>query len=204
MVVLCTRLPCESRTTTLQPVRNPGSMAITRFCPSGAERSSCPQVFGEYPDCLVVGLLFGGREQLGLYRRSDEPLERVGHGGLHICARCRSGTYEPAAERFGDALRVGIDRDAQDPLVFAATHGQEPVRRDAAQRRRGVEVVRILRSLGLLALHELRVHRPFASIVRRTVLRACSSSDILSAMMSQAPAMASSGVATSAVTKRCA
>lgn len=39
---------------------------------------------------------------------------------------------------------------------------------------------------------------------RRTVLRACSSSDILSATMSQAPAMASSGVATPAVTKRCA
>ena len=131
--------------------------------PQRRRKEQLPQVFGEYPDRLVVGLLFGGREQLGLYRRSDEPLERVGHGGFHICARSRSGTYEPAAERFGDALRVGVDRDAQDPLVFAATHGQEPVRRDAAQRRCGVEVVRILRPLGLLALHELRVHRSFAS-----------------------------------------
>lgn len=49
MVVLCTRLPCESRTTTLQPVRNPGSMAITRFCPSGAERSSCRRFSANTP-----------------------------------------------------------------------------------------------------------------------------------------------------------
>jgi len=32
--------PCASRQTTLQPVRKPGSMASTRFCPRGAAKSS--------------------------------------------------------------------------------------------------------------------------------------------------------------------
>ena len=41
MVSLCSRLPCPSRHTTLQPVRNPGSIANTRFCPSGAASNNC-------------------------------------------------------------------------------------------------------------------------------------------------------------------
>ncbi len=34
------RFPCASRQTTLQPVRKPGSMAITRFCPTGGASRS--------------------------------------------------------------------------------------------------------------------------------------------------------------------
>ena len=40
MFSLCSRLPCASRQTILQPVRKPGSMANTRFCPNGGASSS--------------------------------------------------------------------------------------------------------------------------------------------------------------------
>jgi hypothetical protein len=37
---LCSSLPCRSSSTVLQPVRKPGSIAITAFWPSGAANSS--------------------------------------------------------------------------------------------------------------------------------------------------------------------
>ena len=41
MFVFSSSFPCSSKHTTLQPVLNPGSIAITDFWPSGAANKSC-------------------------------------------------------------------------------------------------------------------------------------------------------------------
>ena len=40
ITVWCKRLPCLSSATTLHPVRKPGSMASTAFCPNGEDKSN--------------------------------------------------------------------------------------------------------------------------------------------------------------------
>ena len=70
-----------------------------------------PQVFGEYPDRFVVGLLLGRRQQFGLDRGPDQPLERVCDGSFHPFARRRAVAYELAAKPFRNAVGVHLHRD---------------------------------------------------------------------------------------------
>ena len=121
-----------------------------------------PQVFGEYPDRFVVGLLLGRRQQFGLDRGPDQPLERVRDGSFHPFARRRAVAHELAAKPFRNAVGVHLHRDLQDPFVHAAPHGQKTVRRNGTQRRRRIEVVRIFDALLLLAFHEPGVNCAFA------------------------------------------
>ena len=121
-----------------------------------------PQVLGEDPDGFVVGLFLGRRQLFGFDRGAHEAFERIRGCGLHPRARRRAGADELAAKPLDAAVGVDVDRDLQHAFVGSAAHGQKPVRRDAAQRRRGVEIVGIFGSFGLLALHDLRVHDALA------------------------------------------
>ena len=142
------------------------------------------QVFGENPDRLVVGLLLGRRELFGLDRGAHQAFERVGDGRFHPFARRRAGPYEQPAETLDAALGIHVDRDFQDALFLAAAHGQEAVRRDAAQGRRGVEVVGVFRSFRLFAPDEFRVHdalageRPAQRVAGAFVLRDAFGNDV--------------------------
>ena len=86
------------------------------------------QVFGEDPDRFVVGFRLGRRKLLGFDRGAHQAFERVGHGGFHPFARRRTVADKLPAKAFGAILRIYVDRDFQDSLVFTALHGQEPVR----------------------------------------------------------------------------
>lgn len=57
---------------------------------------------------------------------------------------------------------IHVDRDFQDALLLAAAHGQEAVRRDAAQGRLGVEIVGVFRPFRLFAFDEFRMDDAFA------------------------------------------
>ena len=120
------------------------------------------QVLGENPDRLVVGLLLGRRELFGLDRGAYQAFERVGHGRFHPFARRRAGPYEQPAETFDAMFGIHVDRDFQDALLLAAAHGQEAVRRDAAQGRLGVEIVGVFRPFRLFAFDEFRMDDAFA------------------------------------------
>ena len=74
MTSLWSSLPWASRTTVLQPVRKPGSIASTRFLAEGGGQEELAEVGRRRLDGGGIGLLLGVQADFGFHREGEKAL----------------------------------------------------------------------------------------------------------------------------------
>ena len=119
MFSLCSKLPCASRHTTLQPVRNPGSIPITRFClmvRRVAVAAGFPQRRGwlhhRHAPYLCGKLCFDGRFQ--------QTLVRVLYGFGHLFSAGIVAPHELSFQPFHALFVIRADTHFEHPFGFGA------------------------------------------------------------------------------------
>ena len=95
-------------------------------------------------DGFLVGLLLAQRGKLRLYRGFQESLVAIFYRFGHQLLAFALSTNIAALQPVDAVLVVGRDAYAQDALLFAASHGQQPMARTTAQGLGELEVVAIL------------------------------------------------------------
>ncbi len=113
-------------------------------------------VFGEDLDGVGVGLLFGFEAELGFHRGSEQALEGVGQHEAQLRGGGGCSIFDDVALEFGEGEGL-VDGDAhhQEEFLFAATHGEQAVRRALGERLGPLEVVFEFGGLGFLARDDL-------------------------------------------------
>ena len=160
MASLCNKAPCASRQTTLHPVRKPGSMPSTRFCPSGGASRSCrkfsakTRIASSSAICLLW--LANSVSMAGFSRRLNESST-----AFATCSdvswfprtkrRCRRSKHSSASgeiltRKMPSASPRRIASRRCEPMRFKG-------RTDAFQRRAEIEIIPILCPLLFFSFH---------------------------------------------------
>ena len=104
------------------------------FLAQRSRQQQLAQVFGKHAYGLVVGFLLAHIGKLGFYRGLQQALIGIFYGLAHQCLAGPEAMHKLALQLVEAYLIVGRDRDAQDALVLATTHGQQAVRRATTKR----------------------------------------------------------------------
>ena len=212
MTVFTRNLPVSSSIATLQPVRMPGSMASTRFSPSGAASSrwreqQVAQVLREHLHRRAVCGKFLLHHHVDLAARREQALVGVlgGKADVRVFLAAARAVHD-VEDVLDERLLVHDEAHPEDTLLLSAPDGEEAVAGNVGDRL--LEVVVLLElcrsnfvgSVGLGVTTSLFT-LAFVANAWRTRPRTSAMSAMRSAMMSRAP-WRSSGVADSASPRR--
>ena len=131
-------------------------MARTFFLPQRGRQQQLPQVVGKDPDGRLVGAFLGLEPGLRLHGPAQQSLVAVVDGFPHLLRGRALPLDELRFEEPEGILFRRRDEQGEDLLVFAAPHGEHPVRGRRGDGLLPLEVVAELRPLGLLVGDDLR------------------------------------------------